>query len=137
MVMWHASIDPDGDEVHYRVEYRPKNSIIEREWTVAVGGTARTYYTLTGLVPATPYDVRVCAIDSKEAQSEWNDSRISHPNGLFRTKPVHLVEAPKPQYASKVNHVEKTVVESAARRPAPLKTREKRRVVTAALKQES
>ena len=99
-ISWDASTDPDGDTIYYRVEYG-RNDITGDGWTVAVEKTTRTYCIIENLVRDKPYDVRVRALDSKEAHSDWNDSRDSHPEGLFRTKPVHSVEAPTKPVPSK------------------------------------
>ena len=70
----------------------------------------------------------------------WQEPSIEIDTSLMSIKPeymenVNLVEAPKPQYATKVNQVEKTVVESAGRRAAPtMQAKSKPKVTTAPVK---
>ncbi len=67
----------------------------------------------------------------------WQEPTQNAPS-MLSPKPeymtnVNMTEAPKAQYASKVQHIEKTIVESAARR-AVVKTKERPKIQTASIK---
>ena len=70
------SLDVSWDEpfsdraiLYYQVEYRE----IGMDWTIQSPNPNATYTTLTGLMPATPYEVRVRAL-SDHGNGNWSDT---------------------------------------------------------------
>lgn len=72
------------------------------------------------------------------ASLTWKEPAPDRSISLLSPKPdyaetVNLIETPKPQYASNVQQVGKTVIENAGRREVNLRTKEKRKIMTASL----
>jgi mono/diheme cytochrome c family protein len=61
-VSWGASSDADGDAITYQVDYRQNGAV---SWSSG-GSTSATSRSLSGLAPATAYDVRVTPNDGTE-----------------------------------------------------------------------
>jgi hypothetical protein len=81
-VCWNNNGDPDGDTVHFRVEYG-RNDIYGDGWTEAENDTTSLCEIITGLVADKPYDVRVQAFDKNGGKSD--PVKV---NNLFRTDPL-------------------------------------------------
>lgn len=71
----------------------------------------------------------------------WQEPVEDRSTSLMAVKPdyaehVTMTEHPKPQYATNVQQVGKTITENAGRRQATLQAREKKKIVTASIKNE-
>ncbi len=93
-VRWEDSTDPDGDTVHYRIEYG--GFLSSPSWTVDNSDETSLYETITGLGPDKRYDVRVMAFDNNGGVSDWTTVY-----NLFKTLPVDCVSTPNRPSASK------------------------------------
>lgn len=72
------------------------------------------------------------------ASLTWQEPQPDRSISLMSPKPdyaetVNLIETPKPQYAANVQQVGKTVIENAGRREVTIRSKEKRKIISASL----